>query len=146
MLKMFNMAFAGFLAGLGILAMSAEAKAEGISVELNNVLNNPDNAGSCLLTFDLTNTSGQALTDFRLTVALRGDGDKTINFLKDLDFGQISQTQSKVVQFTLDTIACKDVKGIVVSDTVCQAVGGEKQGCTVPPDYGSNVTMTFGTK
>ena len=140
MQRMFNLALAGFLAALAMLAMPAEAVAGEISVELNSAQADPEDAAACLLTFDLDNTTSVDVKDFRLTVAFRGENNETIGALKDLVFGQLSGSQARTVQFPLRKTSCDAFKAIVVSDAVCGMSEGGKQPCLQEPVYSSNAT------
>jgi hypothetical protein len=105
---------------------AAEEAAGAIGIELNSA---SDQEGTCRLTYVVTNGTTTDLTQASWEVAVF-DGAGAVNRLWVLEFGELPQGRTRVVQFDLADQPCEGVSRISVNDAVdCQSAGGALDLC-----------------
>lgn len=103
-------------------------------------------AGSCRLTYVATNQSDMALSRTAYEVAIF-DVDGVVTRLLVLEFGQLSEGKTKVLQFDLADTQCASISRIVVNDVAgCTqaADGAETDFCMSGLAAGSRTAIQFG--
>jgi len=95
-------------------AFAQEAANEpAFSLELNSA--SDTTAGSCRLTYVASNQSDIALDRTAYEVAVF-DGDGTVTRLLVLEFGQLIEGKTKILQFDLADTPCASISRILIND------------------------------
>lgn len=125
------------LSGAPVLAQSGN-----FELELNTFSDVPD---ACRLTFVATNGTGVALTETSYEVAV-WNASGAVEAILVLEFGELPQSKTRVVQFDLPKLACKDLSRINVNgQDKCEAADGPKDVCIKSLSASSRVpTIAFG--
>lgn len=132
---------AASVAVLSIMPALAQDAAPSLALELNAL--QPSEAG-CRVTFLATNGLSAAIDKATFEVALFGAGG-SIDRLVSLDFKNLTQGKTKVLQFELAGLQCDAVSRVLVNDvTACEGTGLAAGDCLGGLTTSSRVTAEFG--
>lgn len=102
-----------FIVTLAVLPAAAQEAASTFSLDLNNAADTDQ--GGCRLTYVATNGTGQALNAVSYQVAVF-DAQGIVTDLLVLEFGNLIEGKTKVVQFDLAGRGCADISRITVNE------------------------------
>ncbi|MFK7836777.1 MAG: hypothetical protein AB8B60_11190 [Sulfitobacter sp.] len=129
------------LAVAGTSPASAQDTAT-FSLELNGAAETE--AGSCRLTYVAANQTGAALERAAYEVAVF-DAQGSVTRLLVLEFGDLVEGKTKILQFDLSGTPCGGISRIVVNDAAACTVGGaEAQICMQTLSASSRTAIQFG--
>ncbi len=131
------------VAGIATPALSQDDAAPNFSLQLNNAAEIAD--GGCRLTYVAVNGTGQDLAGISYEVGVFDTQDIVTNLLV-LEFGDIVDGKTKIVQFDLGGLACADISRITVNVvTACDlADGGVGDFCMSSLETSSRGAIQFG--
>lgn len=112
----------------GLLALPGPTIAQtgNFELELNTAEELPE---GCRLTFVATNNTEIALTKTSYEVAAF-NAEGTVTALLVLEFGELPQNKTRVVQFDLPKIACASLSRLLVNDQEsCESAAGAQNIC-----------------
>ena len=137
-----NLTAATCIAALAPLTAVAQDAAS-FSLELNNAADTAE--GGCRLTYVAANRSGQALAAVSYQVAVF-DAQGIVTDLLVLEFGDLTDGKTKVVQFDLGGRGCADISRITVNEVAdCSLADGTfGDFCLSTLETGSRGTIQFG--
>lgn len=120
----------------------AHAQTGNFEIELNTAA---DADGACRLTFVATNNTGVSLTKTAYEVAAF-DADGAVSQLMVLEFGELPQAKTRVVQFDLPGQQCSAISRLLVNgQDTCEAADGPKDVCMKSLSASSRIpSMPFG--
>ena len=103
-------------------AQDTSEQTEEFQLDLNSVTETTE--GSCRLTYVASNRSSTALDRASYQIALF-DGEGVVTRLLVLEFGELTEGKTKVLQFDLAETGCGSISRIVVNDSpACVASDG----------------------
>jgi len=123
-------------------AAPALAQSGNFEIELNTSAE-LDNA--CRLTFVATNNTGLTLTKTSYEVAAF-NAEGVVSQLLVLEFGELPQSKTRVVQFDLPDMKCADISRLLVNaQDACESSDGASDVCMKSLSASSRIpTMPFG--
>lgn len=105
-------------------AFAQDAAAGGFNLELNAAADTT--AGACRLTYVVSNNSDTALSSATYEFAVF-DAEGVVQRLLALDFGDMVEGKTKILQFDLAQTPCNSISRIVVNKaTACTAPGSDE--------------------
>lgn len=124
-------------------ALAQDDAAPGFSLQLNTAAETE--AGGCLLTYVAVNRTGQDLAAVSYEVGVF-DTQDIVTTLLVLEFGDIIDGKTKIVQFDLGGLPCADISRITVNVvTACDlAEGGVGDFCMSSLETSSRAAIQFG--
>lgn len=127
---------------LGLSAGQALAQTGNFEIELNT---SADVDGACRLTFVATNNTGLSLTKTAYEVAAF-NADGAVSQLMVLEFGELPEAKTRVIQFDLPGQQCSAISRLLVNgQDTCEAADGPKDVCMKSLSASSRIpTMPFG--
>lgn len=129
--------FGSIVAGAG----GAFAQDSVFSLELNNAT---EIEGGCRLTYVAANNTDIALTQTAYEVAIFDAAGRVSNLLV-LEFGELPQGKTRVVQFDLGNQACADISRIIVNNIAeCSSSQGSHDVCMSGLATSSRTNVEFG--
>ncbi|MEL6523518.1 MAG: hypothetical protein AAFQ66_21265 [Pseudomonadota bacterium] len=128
---------------VGALSVTPIHAQEGsFALDLNNVT---DVEAGCRLTYVATNNSGVSMDKTSYEVAVF-DQEGIVSRLLILEFGQVQDGRTKVVQFDLADQPCTDISRLLVNSVAeCVATDGSTPNCMESLQTSSRGTIQFGT-
>lgn len=125
-----------------LAALPAFAQTGNFEIELNT---SADVDGACRLTFVATNNTGVSLTKTAYEVAAF-NADGIVSQLMVLEFGELPQSKTRVVQFDLPGLKCEEISRLLVNgQDTCEATDGAKDICMKALSASSRIpSMPFG--
>jgi len=112
------------------------------ALELNSAKDTE--AGSCRLTYVAANQTGTALERTAYEVAVF-DADGAVTRLLVLEFGDLVEGKTKILQFDLGNTACSSISRIIVNDAAaCIIDGAESPICMQAINASSRTAIQFG--
>jgi hypothetical protein len=120
----------------------AHAQTGNFEIELNTAA---DVDGACRLTFVATNNTGLSLTRTAYEVAAF-DAGGAVSQLMVLEFGELPQAKTRVIQFDLPGQQCSAISRLLVNgQDTCEAADGPKDVCMKSLSASSRIpSMPFG--
>ena len=130
---------AACLAAAPVTAQDAPA----FALELNSAADTAE--GGCRLTYVASNRSGQALAAVSYQVAVF-DAQGIVTDLLVLEFGDLTEGKTKVVQFDLGGRGCVDISRITVNEVAACTLSDGATGdfCMSLLETGSRSAIQFG--
>lgn len=132
------------LAPATLPAQEATGAASTFNLELNAAADT--SAGSCRLTYVASNQSEIALERTAYEVAVF-DSDGVVNRLLVLEFGELVEGKTKILQFDLAETPCASISRIVVNDVAActqSADGATSDFCMSGLSASSRTAIQFG--
>ena len=125
----------------GLTVAQEPAAAKSLAIELN-ALQPSDNG--CRVTFVVTNNLGATLDLATAEVALFNT-DRAIDRIVKLDFKNLTDGKSKVLQFNVPSLDCQRVGRLLINDiTACQGEGIAPDACLADLQTSAIPEVTFG--
>ncbi|MBP0616740.1 hypothetical protein [Jiella mangrovi] len=114
----------------------------GLGLELNNAV---DETGLCRLSYVAVNGTGEPLEKVSYDVVVF-DGEGRVSSFLVLQFGQLPEGKTKVVQFDLADQPCSGISRILVNDvSECETAAGSATICMDALQPTSRTTIKFDT-
>ena len=124
-----------------VFASTANAQSESFLLELNNAA---DVDANCRLTYVATNNTGVAFSTTDYEVAIF-DGEGRVSSLLILEFGDLPDRKTKVIQFDLLETSCDGISRIVVNDLAgCVSNNEDSKLCLSNLITSSRTSIDFG--
>lgn len=137
--NLFSMLTAALI-GFGMPVLAQEPPA--FTLELNGAAET--DTGSCRLTYVASNQTGTELQRTAYEVAVF-DADGAVTRLLVLEFGNLIDGKTKVLQFDLSGTPCPAISRIIVNDAAACAVDGAESGvCMQALTASSRTAIQFG--
>lgn len=135
-------AIAVALVPVAFMAGAALAQTGNFEIELNT---SADVDGACRLTFVATNNTGLSLTKTAYEVAAF-NADGAVSQLMVLEFGELPEAKTRVIQFDLPGMQCSAISRLLVNgQDTCEAADGPKDVCMKSLSASSRIpSMPFG--
>lgn len=126
--------------GTPLMAQDAEPT---FALDLNTAADTEQ--GGCRLTYVASNNTGQALSAVSYQVGVF-DGQGIVTDLLVLEFGELIEGKTKIVQFDLGGRACADISRITVNEVAQCALADGSAGdfCMTSLETGSRGAIQFG--